>query len=189
MDRDMRVAVIVASTREGRLGATVGEWFTRHARGRDDMDVDAIDLAETPLPRVVGAEHPDGFDEYLERLRRADGFVIVTPEYNHGYPGDLKNAIDMSGPAWQAKPVAFVSYGGLGGGLRSVEQLRLVFAELHATTVRDVVSLHNPWNLFDEDARMVEDIGAEAAADLMLDRLAWWTRALLAAREEVAYAA
>ena len=189
MDRDIRVAVIVGSTREGRFGSTVARWFTRHAGRRDDLELDVIDLADTPLPDAIGGDAPDGFDEYLQRLDRADAFVVVTPEYNHGYPGTLKHAIDLAKRQWQAKPVAFVSYGGLSGGLRSVEQLRLVFAELHATTVRDVVSLHNPWDFFDDDGRMVADVGAEEAADVMLDRLLWWARALAEAREAVAYAA
>jgi hypothetical protein len=72
----------------------------------------------------------------------ADAFVVVTPEYNHSYPASLKHAIDMAHGEWNTKPVAFVSYGGISGGLRAVEALRLVFAELHATTIRDTVSFH-----------------------------------------------
>lgn len=189
MDRDIRVGIIIGSTREGRFGPTVARWFIRHAGGRDDMDLDVIDLADTPLPAVVGGDAPEGYGEYLDRLDRADAFVVVTPEYNHGYPASLKQAIDVAGTQWHAKPVAFVSYGGMSGGLRSVEQLRLVFAELHATTIRDVVSLHNPWGFFDDDANMVADVGAEEAADVMLDRLAWWARALADARRAAAYAA
>ena len=85
--------------------------------------------------------------------------------------------------------MTFVSYGGLSGGLRAVEQLRLVFAEVHATTTRDVVSLHNPWSLIDADARMHEPTGAEAAAKTVLDRLAWWAGALRNARLTTPYAA
>ncbi len=119
----------------------------------------------------------------------ADAFVVVTPEYNPGYPAPLKQAIDLAYTEWQAKPVAFVSYGGLAGGLRAVEQLRQVFAELHAATVRDVVSLHNPWTLFDDDARTHEPTGAEAAAKTMLDRLTWWAGALRTAGDSAPYAA
>ena len=86
--------------------------------------VDVIDLATVDLP-VVLTRHPDrAVDEYLARLDRADAFVVVTPEYNHSFPAPLKNAIDWAFRQWQAKPVAFVSYGGLAGGLRAVEQLR-----------------------------------------------------------------
>jgi NAD(P)H-dependent FMN reductase len=76
------------------------------------------------------------------RLANADAFVVVTPKYNHNFPAPLKNAIDWRYNKWRAKPVGFVSYGGMGGGLRAVEQLRQVFAELHAVTVRDAVNFH-----------------------------------------------
>jgi len=112
---------------------------------------------------------------------------FATMARDHGrFDVDL---IDLAYTEWQAKPVAFASYGGLAGGLRAVEQLRQVFAEVHATTVRDVVSLHNPWTLFDEDARAHEPTGSEAAAKTLLDRLAWWAGALRAARDSVPYAA
>jgi NAD(P)H-dependent FMN reductase len=191
MTNDIRIAIIVASTREGRFGSTVARWFAGHASGRDDLDLDldVLDLAELDLPDVIGGDPTPDLEGFLARLEAADGFVVITPEYNHGYPASLKQAVDLAGRQWHAKPVAFVSYGGMSGGLRAVEQLRLVFAELHAMTIRDVVSLHNPWRFFDSDARLVADVGADAAADVLLERLLWWARALRSAREEVAYAA
>ncbi len=77
-------------------------------------------------------------------LSEADAFIVVTPEYNHSFTASLKFVLDLVYEPWQGKPVAFVSYGGISGGLRAVEQLRLVFAELHAVTVRDTVSFANP---------------------------------------------
>ncbi len=189
MHRRLRLAVIVGSTREGRFGPKVGRWFAAQVEPRDDFDLDLIDLAEVDLPRTLGQDPSDALTDYLARLDRADAFVVVTPEYNHGYPAALKQAIDVAYREWQAKPVAFVSYGGMAGGLRAVEQLRQVFAEVHATTIRDSVSLHNPWSLFDEDARLHEATGGEAAAKVMLDRLAWWADALRSAREAAPYAA
>lgn len=85
-----------------------------------------------------------------KRIAAADAVLIVTPEYNHSFPGPLKTSIDSLRDEWKAKPVGFVSYGGIGGGLRAVEALRLVFAELHAVTVRDTVSFHNPWSRFEQ---------------------------------------
>src|SRR5918994_1165207 len=99
------------------------------------------------------------------------------------------DVIDLSNPEWPAKPVAFVSYGGMSGGLRAVEQLRQVFGELHAVTIRDCVSFHNAWPLFDADGWLQEETGADLAAKTMLDRLAWWNRALHAGREAEPYAA
>ena len=107
------------------------------ARGEQKFQLDVIDPAD-PSPGPSIDERPSR--SLQQRLGQADAFVIVTPEYNHGYPAPLKALIDSSGAEWHAKPVAFVSYGGVSGGLRAVEQLRLVFAELHAVTIRDSVS-------------------------------------------------
>src|SRR5918998_5196989 len=117
MSSTFTLAVIVGSVREGPFGPVVAGWFVGQAKQRDDVSVDVIDLADTPIPST----------NYSSRIGAADAFVVVTPEYNHGYPGPLKTAIDSVGREWQAKPVGFVSYGGLSGGLRAVEQLRVVF--------------------------------------------------------------
>ncbi|WP_222623425.1 NADPH-dependent FMN reductase [Streptomyces armeniacus] len=185
----LRVAVIIGSTREGRAGTAVARWFATHARRRDALDVDTVDLVDVPLP----ARHPETatseLDAWAARIGRADAFVIVTPEYNHGYPAGLKHAIDLVDREWHAKPVGFVSYGGVGQGLRAVEGLRLVFAELHAVTLRDSVSV----NLFDggvdEHGWIREHTGAGAAAETLLDRLEWWAGALRTARAAETYAA
>ena len=189
VQRNLRLAILVGSTREGRFGFTVARWFASLVRIRPEFDVDVIDLADPELPAVLKHTPDPVVDEYRERLDQADAFVVVTPEYNHGYPAALKQAIDLARAEWQAKPVAFVSYGGMSGGLRAVEQLRQVFAELHAVTVRDCVSFHNAWPLFDTDGWLHEEIGADLAAKTMLDRLAWWGRALRVARESEPYAA
>ncbi|MFD7968812.1 NADPH-dependent FMN reductase, partial [Streptomyces clavifer] len=137
---------------------------------------------EAPPPRslvcapVPAAEPPSG------RLARADAFVVLTPEYNHSYPAPLKELIDGHFAEWQAKPVAFVSYGGISGGLRAVEHLRQVFAELHAVSVRDTVSFHNAGALFDDRGRLGDPAAADAAVKTMLDQLVWWGRALREAR-------
>jgi len=189
MEQNLRLAVIVGSTREGRFGPTVARWFAAQAETQPEFDVDVIDLVDADLPPVL-AKHPNAaVAAYRERLDAADAFVVVTPEYNHGYPAPLKQAIDLAHPEWQAKPVAFVSYGGVSGGLRAVEQLRQVFNELHAVTIRDSVSFHNAWPLFDDDGWLREDNGADVAAKKLLDRLGWWARALRAARAAEPYAA
>lgn len=189
MDSPIRVAVITASTREGRFGPTVTDWFAGQARGRPDMVLELIDLADLDLPAVYPRRFGPNEEAFIERIARADAFVVVTPEYNHGYPASLKQAIDLPHHEWQAKPVAFVSYGGMAGGLRAVEQLRQVFAELHAVTVRDTVSFHNFRVQFDPSGQLVEPAGPSAAAQLMLDRLAWWAAALRTARSAQPYAA
>ncbi len=166
------LAVIVGSVREGRFGPVVAGWFADQAKQRDDLSVDVIDLADTPIPSA----------NFASRIGAADAFVVVTPEYNHGYPGPLKTAIDSVGREWQAKPVGFVSYGGLSGGLRAVEQLRIVFAELHTVTIRETVSFHMAGARFDEHGAPREADVVNAAAGVLLDQLAWWARTLRHAR-------
>jgi NAD(P)H-dependent FMN reductase len=185
----LRLAIVIGSTRKGRFGPRVAGWFGELAEERPGLDVDLIDLLEEDLPAGYTFEGSDSVDRFRDKLDRADAFVIVTPEYNHGYPAPLKHAIDLAHSQWHAKPVAFVSYGGMSGGLRAVEQLRQVFAEVHATTVRDVVSLHGPWDLFDDEGDRLEAVGATRAAELLLDRITWWAEALRAARAAQPYAA
>ncbi|MWA13193.1 NADPH-dependent FMN reductase [Streptomyces sp. BA2] len=194
-DRPLQIAVVIGSTREGRFAPVVTQWLTGHLDRRDDMKADVVDLAETPLPTVLPAfgEPPaPGVEEALAqvspRLEAADAFVFVTPEYNHSFPASLKNAIDWHNTQWHGKPIAFVSYGGLSGGLRAVEQLRVVMAELNATTIRNTVSFHNAWGRFGADGT-VDDPAVNKAADALLDQLAWWAHALRDAKSVRPYAA
>lgn len=174
----IRTAVIIGSVRTGRFGPTIAHWFARELGGRDDVVVDVVDLAEADLSPGL-----DSADENLRRsLDAADAFVVVTPEYNHSYPAGLKSAIDAFDAEWAAKPVGFVSYGGLSGGIRAVEHLRTVFVELHAAPVRDSVSLHDFWSLFDAHDRLADDGAAAAAAHVLIDQLVWWGHALRNAR-------
>ena len=108
----------------------------------------------------------------------------MTPEYNHGYPGYLKTAVDSVVQEWEAKPVGFVSYGGLSGGSRAVQQLRTVFAELQAVTVREQVVLSGVWDRFDDAGRLVDPERYERAAATMLDQLSWWGSTLRTARRQ-----
>ncbi|MQA07465.1 MAG: NADPH-dependent FMN reductase [Pseudonocardiaceae bacterium] len=181
-DTDLRVAIIIGSTRNGRFGPTAAEWFADQARQHGELNIDVIDLSEEQLPDVLideGDPVPERVTALAPRLDAADAFVIVTPEYNHSYPAPLKTAIDWYMDEWQAKPVAFVCYGGMSGGLRSVEHLRQIFAELGATTVREVVSFQNYWEQFGVDGSWPKNPeGPNAAAKGMLDQLIWWARAL-----------
>ncbi|MFI7449893.1 NADPH-dependent FMN reductase [Nonomuraea sp. NPDC049714] len=192
-DRPLHLALIVGSTRAGRFGPTVAAWFAEQAAARQDVVVDLIDLAQARLPAHLtgepGAEDARALAAVSERLTRADGFVVVTPEYNHSYPASLKSAIDWHFTEWQAKPVGFISYGGVSGGLRAVEHLRQVFAELHAVTIRDTVSFHGAAYQFTPDGRPKDPASCEAAATRLLDQFVWWARALRSARSHHPYAA
>jgi NAD(P)H-dependent FMN reductase len=178
----LHIALIIGSTREGRFGITVAEWVADVIEARADVSLDVIDLATADLPHVWTRDPVPELVAYWSRIDRADAFVVVTPEYNHSYPAPLKQAIDLSRGEFARKPVAFVSYGGLSGGLRAVEHLRPVFAEVHAATIREAVSFHGAWERFDADGRPI-DPAAAAAAEVMLDDLAWWATALRSGRQ------
>jgi len=180
----LKIGVLIGSVRAGRFADKVADWFVAEAGGRQDMDIHVIDLAEPALVDELrlsfeqSGDRPDDRPGDVPRLARRieglDGFVVVTPEYNHGYPASLKLAIDYVYSEWRAKPVGFVSYGGMAGGQRAVEQLRQVFAELHAVTLRDTVSFPMAWERFDDRGRPIDEDGAGKAAAVLLDQLAWW---------------
>lgn len=186
-DTPLKVAVILASNREGRFAPVVADWFRSRTDGHPAIGTDLIDVAVLDLPTVhsyrPGPGVRDRLAEVAGRLGAADAFVVITPEYNHSYPAALKNLIDWHHAEWQAKPVAFVSYGGVSGGLRAVEHLRQVFAELHAVSIRDTVSFHNAGALFDDEGRHLDPAAPDAAAKTLLDQLVWWGRALRDAKE------
>jgi NAD(P)H-dependent FMN reductase len=193
-DGHLRVGVIIGSVREQRFGTTVADWLVGQARQRGDLNLDVMDLREIELPAVI-QNHPVVTGEYTTpeverfaaRIGAADGFVVITPEYNHSYPGSLKHAIDCVNPEWHAKPVGFVSYGGFAGGLRAVEHLRAVFAELHAMTIRETVSFYLAPMHFDEHGAPRDGENVNGAAKKLFDQLVWWAKALRDARARQPY--
>jgi NAD(P)H-dependent FMN reductase len=175
MTEQIRIGLIYGSTRPGRFCDTVAQWASEQIAGNPAFSVQPIDPASGNDPdsrQLIGA---------------CDAFVVVTPEYNHGYPAALKALIDSVGAEWQAKPVAFVSYGGVSGGLRAVEQLRQVFAELHAVTMRDSVSFAGAWEQFDPAGALMRPERFERTMAAMLARLRWWATALKTARAAQPY--
>ncbi|HMR31736.1 MAG TPA: NAD(P)H-dependent oxidoreductase [Geminicoccaceae bacterium] len=188
MTMPLRLALIYGSTREGRFCDTVAEWATARIAARPEMELDVIDPLELGLPAHYQAQPGEQVTALRQRIDRADGFVVVTPEYNHSFPAALKFVIDLAGAPWRAKPVGFVSYGGVSGGLRAVEHLRGVFAELHAVGIRDCVSFAMARGLVDGQGRFAPPEASDRAMTLMLNELAWWAEALRAARERRPYA-
>ncbi len=178
------IGIIVGSVRRPRLGRVVANWLLTRTVPRTDLVTDLIDLAEVDLP--LDGVQPGGVSDspLSPRLHAVDGFIVVTPEYNHSFPAALKNAIDWHMSEWARKPVAFVSYGAGSGGIRAVEQLRLVFAELSAATTRTSVVMTAPWDRLGDNGALVSDAGLDAAGDATLDELVWWSRALRTARED-----
>lgn len=185
---NLSVAVIVGSVRQPRLGRVIADWVAGWAADGPWAATDLIDLAEIDLP--LAGTRPGGVADspISERLAAADAYVVVTPEYNHSFPAALKNAIDWHYSEWMRKPVAFVGYGAGSGGIRAVEHLRLVFAEVSAATIRSSVLLSAPWEHM-TGAGFAADAGSDRAAATMLTELLWWAGALRAARLDESNAA
>lgn len=188
-----RLQVVLGTTRPGRFSDKVGAWLVDRMQRRDDLEVELVDLRDHPLPiyelDVAPARGGRAYEtpevrQLGEVLDRADGYVIVTGEYNHGYSASLKNAIDHVFPELHRKPVTFAAYGQVGGA-RAVEQLRQVVVELEMAPLRHAVHIL-PSVLI--AARRQDPFSIEAFAELdpRLDTavtdLVWWADALRAAR-------
>jgi NAD(P)H-dependent FMN reductase len=166
----MRLMILFGSSRHGRKGSVVANWLQRHA-GTDSRfeEVDFVDLQQLNLPFFdeplspfamsrQGAKytHIEG-KSWAEHVAKCDGVIIITPEYNHGPPAVLKNALDWVGPEWLDKPVAFVSYGGVSGGARAVEQLRSITIELGLVQVANPIHFVFFSDSFDENGEPKRD--------------------------------
>lgn len=140
--------VILASTRPERKGPAVTDWIFNICKKHNEFESELLDLEEINLPFLDEPHHPrlkqytkEHTRKWSETINKADAFIFVTCEYNHGYPAPLKNAIDFLYSEWNHKPVAFVSYGGLAGGTRSVQQLKPVVAALSMMAVNELVNI------------------------------------------------
>lgn len=178
MTKSLRLVLIYGSVRPERFCDTVVQWTIEEASRHSDFQLEAID-PRTQWPTI-------DFMRFKRQIDAADAVLVVTPEYNRSYPGALKLLIDSATQEWNAKPIAFVSYGGVSGGLRAVEHLRHVFIELHAVPIRDTVSFQNAWDAF-SDGKPRDHLRQARAMKTMLSRLSWWARALKAARQTQAY--
>jgi NAD(P)H-dependent FMN reductase len=169
--------VIIGSTRPGRAGLPIAQWFVERARQHGGFDVDVIDLAEIALPLMDEPNHPrlrryvhQHTKDWSARIDAADAVVVVTPEYNYGYPAALKNAIDYLHQEWQDKPIGFVSYGGVAAGTRAVQQLKQVVTTLKMVPVTESVNI--PFHTqFLVDGKVQANETMEQAASAMLDEL------------------
>lgn len=189
MNFDIRLALIYGSAREGRFCDVVVDWAQRRIQRHGGYAVERIDPRDWPLGGPSLRDDEARLQQLRQRLHAADAYLVVTPEYNHGYPAPLKALIDACYEPWRAKPVAFVSYGASSGGMRAVEQLRQVYGELHATTLRDCVHLMHARRLFGADGELREPQAVHEAMGVLLARLGWWARALRDARTALPYEA
>lgn len=189
----LHIKVIAGSTREGRFSDKAAAWIAEEIRKREGVSVETLDLRDYDMPFFNEPVSPSYKQEpykneavarFTKKVEEGDAFIIVTPEYNHGTSGVLKNALDWVYQEWNNKPVAFVSYGSVGGA-RAIEQLRLVAVELQMAPIRNAV--HIPGEQY-----FPVVFGKTKASDLfalqtdkaeaMITQLLWWTRALKKAR-------
>lgn len=188
----LHIKIILASVRYGRFGDKPAEWITALAKEKEGLSVELLDLRDYALPMFQEATSPanikgkyesEDVNRWAEKIAEADGFIIVTPEYNHGYPASLKNNIDYLKKEWNNKPVCFVGYGSTGGA-RVIQQLREVAIELQMAPIRNSVHIMSPWFLTEADGKL--KAGALDAyvkpAENMLTQFMWWAHALKIAR-------
>jgi NAD(P)H-dependent FMN reductase len=186
----VRLGVIVASVREGRAGAPVADWFTRVAKAHGAFEVELLDLKTWDLPMLSEPNHPrlakytqDKTKQWSAAVAACDAFAIVTPEYNFGAPPALINALDHLYNEWNYKAAGFVSYGGISGGLRSVQHAKAMLTTFKIVPMVEAVAIPFIGKLVDNGVLAVDE-KLDKSATAMLDELARWTKALNALRHK-----
>jgi len=185
----LKIAIIIGSTRPGRNSEAVAKWVYEIAKKRHDAEFELVDikdfelpLLDEPMPPSMGQYSKPHTKRWAAKINSFDGFVFVTPEYNHGISGALKNAIDFLFAEWNNKAAGFVSYGSVGGA-RAVEQLRLVLAEVQIATVRNQVLL-SLFTDFENFTVFKPDPRHEKSANGVFDQVVAWSSALRPLREK-----
>ena len=185
----LKIAIIIGSTRLGRNGEAVAKWVHEIAKKRTDAEFELVDikdfnlpLLDEPIPPSMGQYSKPHTKAWAAKIGSFDGYVFVTPEYNHGISGALKNAIDFLFAEWNNKAAGFVSYGGAGGA-RAVEQLRLVLAELQIATVRNQVLL-SLFSDFENFSVFKPAAHHETSVNAIFDQVISWSGALRTLREK-----
>ena len=186
-----KLKIIIASTREGRKGPSIAQWIYKIAREDAQFDVGLIDLADINLPMFNEPNHPR-LKKYTHQytlnwsaiIEPTDAFIIVTPEYNHGFPASIKNAIDYLSQEWGHKAVGFVSYGGISAGTRAVQMLKPVLSALKMVPVTEAVAIPSFNHFINENGEFVPNEEITKSAGPMLSALHTWTEALIKLRTE-----
>lgn len=187
MAEPLNILVILGSVREGRTAEPVGRWVVEQAAARPELACEIVDLKEWALPFYPYADAPakGNYQDPLQqrwagKVASADGYVLITPEYNHGPPAVLKNALDFVYAEWHRKPVSFVGYGG-NGGARSIEQLTAIARELRMAPLEASVHIMGVWGKV-KDGAFTGDERDVKWLDHLFDEIGWWGRTLRAGR-------
>lgn len=184
-----KILVILGSNRPNRKSKDVADWVMQTAKGHEGFEFELADLAEInlpfldePNPPMMGNYQKEHTKQWSATVAAADGFIFVTPEYNHGYSPVLKNAIDYLFAEWNRKPVAFVGHGSV-GGTRAIEQLKQVVIQLDMAPLNAQVDF-NGWVHWDQEGNFKPDERREESLERLLKELKWWGEALKTAREK-----
>lgn len=188
----MLIKIILGSTRPNRFGKQVADWIMELTKTHKNARFELIDLQEVnlpfldePLPPIQGNYQQPHTKAWANIIGPADGFIVVTGEYNFSIPAALKNAFDFLAAEWRYKPVAFVSYGASAGGARAVEHLRSSVANLGMFDLRDQVLMPNYWTQLNEQGMLEPTEDQTTAAHKLIDRIAFWSNYLKPARKQL----
>lgn len=181
----INLKVIIASTREGRKGPSVAAWIFEKAKKHAEFNTELLDLAKINLP-FLNEPEPPSKKKYTKQYTKdwsaiiepAEAFIVVTPEYNYGYPATLKNAFDTIYQEWNNKPIAFVSYGGIAGGTRAVQSLQPVLTALKLIPISENIHIASFTNFIDEQGKFNANETHEKSAGKMFKELEHWVNIL-----------
>ncbi|HEU0165803.1 MAG TPA: NAD(P)H-dependent oxidoreductase [Thermomicrobiales bacterium] len=181
----IKLGIIIASTRPGRVGLPVGQWVAQAAAEHGGFEIDVIDHAEVNLPLMDEPAHPrlrqythDHTIAWSERIDALDAFVVVMPEYNYGFTAPLKNALDYLSQEWQYKAIGIVSYGGLSGGLRAVQMLKPVLLALKLSPINEAVAITAVSSHLDDEGVFEPTESLSGQARTMFAEIQRWVPAL-----------
>lgn len=189
----IKIQVILGSTRQKRVGEKPAQWIVEEVKKYSEVSVELLDLRDWQMPffdepvspAMSGGVYTSALaKKWAEKIGEGDGYIIISPEYNHGYPAVLKNALDYVYKQWNNKPVAFVSYGGIAGGTRAVQQLRQVVIELQMIPVRAGVHIPLIWTQFDKKGNLMTD-RIQPQADAMIPQLIKFAKVFKEERESL----
>ena len=192
MNNKIKVGIIIGSTRQGRFSEHSAKWVENILKTKEEIEVEVLDLKKYNLPFFDGPSpaslkgvYPNkSVQEWANKIKEQDAFVIIAPEYNYGYTGVLKNSFDSIYQEWNNKAIAFVGHGGVGGS-RAIEQLKEIAICLQMAPIRNAVNIMSPWLLVDGDGKLKEGAfdSYKQSAENTITQLLWWAKALKKARE------
>lgn len=182
-----KILVIVGTTRQGRSGRKVADWYITEAKSAaPELNFELLDIADLDLPLFnepvppMMHQYSDIQNKLAKKVGAADGYIFVAAEYNHSVSGSLKNFLDYLGAEWHHKPAAYVGYGAT-GGIRAIEHLVQIMAELRVVSTRDHILIHAIWEAFDETGKLKAGY-QNGDVTAQLKEFLWWVTALRAAR-------